>query len=64
VHLTPKEFDLLHHLMKHAGLPIDARTPAQRGLGPEYINELEYLRTFMSQLVRSWRMTQRARSIS
>ena len=64
MHLTPKEFDLLHHLMKHAGLPMMHARLLNAVWGPEYGNELEYLRTFMSQLVRSWRMTQRARSIS
>jgi two-component system, OmpR family, KDP operon response regulator KdpE len=50
VHLTPKEFDLLHYLMKHAGLPIMHARLLNAIWGPEYGNELEYLRTFMSQL--------------
>ena len=50
VHLTPKEFDLLHHLMKHAGLPMMHARLLSAVWGPEYGNELEYLRTFMSQL--------------
>jgi two-component system, OmpR family, KDP operon response regulator KdpE len=50
VHLTPKEFDLLHHLMKHAGLPIMHARLLSAVWGPEYGNELEYLRTFMRQL--------------
>jgi len=50
VHLTPKEFDLLHHLMKHAGLPMIHARLLSAVWGPEYGNELEYLRTFMSQL--------------
>ncbi len=50
VHLTPKEFDLLHHLMKHAGLPMMHARLLNAVWGPEYGNELEYLRTFMSQL--------------
>lgn len=33
LHLTPKEFDLLHYLMAHAGLPIPRQTLARR-LGP------------------------------
>jgi two-component system, OmpR family, KDP operon response regulator KdpE len=50
VHLTPKEFDLLHHLMKHAGLPMMHARLLSAVWGPEYGNELEYLRTFMRQL--------------
>jgi len=50
VHLTPKEFDLLHYLMKHAGLPMMHARILSAVWGPEYGNELEYLRTFMRQL--------------
>lgn len=50
VHLTPKEFDLLLYLMKHAGLPIMHARLLSAVWGPEYGNELEYLRTFMRQL--------------
>jgi two-component system, OmpR family, KDP operon response regulator KdpE len=50
VHLTPKEFDLLHYLMKHAGLPVMHARLLSAVWGPEYGNELEYLRTFMRQL--------------
>lgn len=50
--LTPKEFDLLHYLMSHAGVPI-AHTRLLRAVwGPEYGQELEYLRTFVHQLRR------------
>jgi two-component system KDP operon response regulator KdpE len=50
VRLTPKEFDLLHHLMKNAGLPMMHARLLSQVWGPEYGNELEYLRTFMRQL--------------
>ena len=50
VHLTPKEFDLLLYLMKHAGLPVMHARLLSSVWGPEYGNELEYLRTFMRQL--------------
>lgn len=50
VHLTPKEFDLLRYLMKHAGMPIMHARLLNAVWGPEYGNELEYLRTFMRQL--------------
>jgi two-component system KDP operon response regulator KdpE len=50
VHLTPKEFDLLHFLMAHAGLPITHVRLLHAVWGPEYGGELEYLRTFVRQL--------------
>jgi two-component system, OmpR family, KDP operon response regulator KdpE len=50
VHLTPKEFDLLQHLMKHAGLPMMHARLLGAVWGPEYGGELEYLRTFVRQL--------------
>lgn len=50
VHLTPKEFDLLHFLMIHAGLPVTHMRLLQAVWGPEYGGELEYLRTFVRQL--------------
>jgi two-component system KDP operon response regulator KdpE len=50
VHLTPKEFDLLLYLMKHAGLPVMHARLLSAVWGPEYGNELEYLRTFIRQL--------------
>ena len=48
--LTPKEFDLLHYLMRHPGLPVAHAKLLQAVWGPEYGNELEYLRTFVHQL--------------
>jgi two-component system KDP operon response regulator KdpE len=50
VHLTPKEFDLLHFLMAHAGLPMTHVRLLRAVWGPEYGGELEYLRTFVRQL--------------
>ena len=50
VRLTPKEFDLLHYLMSHAGLPVTHARLLQAVWGPEYGGELEYLRTFIHQL--------------
>jgi two-component system KDP operon response regulator KdpE len=50
VHLTPKEFDLLHYLMANAGLPITHARLLQGVWGAEHGNELEYLRTFVRQL--------------
>jgi two-component system KDP operon response regulator KdpE len=50
--LTPKEFDLLHYLMRHAGMAISHSRLLRAVWGPEYGQELEYLRTFMHQLRR------------
>jgi DNA-binding response OmpR family regulator len=50
IHVTPKEFDLLHYLMSHAGLPIMHARLLRAVWGPEYGGELEYLRTFIRQL--------------
>jgi two-component system KDP operon response regulator KdpE len=50
VHLTPKEFDLLHYFMLNAGKPIAHSRLLTAVWGPEYGGELEYLRTFVRQL--------------
>lgn len=52
VHLTPKEFELLHVLMQHAGTPMTHQKLLSTVWGPEYGNEREYLRTYISQLRR------------
>lgn len=50
IHLTPKEFELLHFLMSHAGLPLRHGRILAAVWGPEFGGELEYLRTFIRQL--------------
>jgi two-component system KDP operon response regulator KdpE len=50
--LTPKEFDLLHYLMRHAGQPVSHAQLLRAVWGADYGGELEYLRTFMHQLRR------------
>jgi two-component system, OmpR family, KDP operon response regulator KdpE len=50
IHLTPKEYDLLHYLMAHAGLSLTHARLLSAVWGPEYRGEVEYLRTFMRQL--------------
>jgi two-component system KDP operon response regulator KdpE len=50
VHLTPKEFDLLHYLAVHAGQTIRHRRLLQAVWGPDYGGEIEYLRVFINQL--------------
>jgi two-component system KDP operon response regulator KdpE len=48
--LTPKEFDLLHYLMSHPGIPVAHSKLLRAVWGEEYGRELEYLRTFVHQL--------------
>ena len=50
VRLTPTEFDLLHYLMVHAGLPMTHARLLGAVWGVEYGGELEYLRTYVRQL--------------
>jgi two-component system KDP operon response regulator KdpE len=50
IHLTPKEFEMLHYLMNHAGEPIPHERLLRSVWGPGYGSELEYLRTYMRQL--------------
>jgi two-component system, OmpR family, KDP operon response regulator KdpE len=50
IHLTPKEFDLLHYLMAHAGRPITHGRLLAAVWGPEQMDEVEYLRTYVRQL--------------
>ena len=50
VHLTPKQFELLHYLMANAGMPVPHAKLLRSVWGPEYGNELEYLRTFVRQV--------------
>jgi two-component system KDP operon response regulator KdpE len=50
VHLTPKQFELLHYLMVHAGRPVPHTKLLRSVWGAEYGNEVEYLRTFIRQI--------------
>jgi two-component system KDP operon response regulator KdpE len=50
VRLTPKEFDLLHYLVTHPNVPLTHLRLLQAVWGPDYGNEVEYLRTFINQL--------------
>ncbi len=52
IHLTPKEFDLLHVLMSHAGSPLSHARLLTHVWGAEFGTEREYLRTYVSQLRR------------
>lgn len=50
VHLTPKEFELLRHLVANAGKPVSHRRLLQAVWGPDYGEETESLRVVVNQL--------------
>ncbi len=50
VHLTPKEFALLHFLMAHAGFPLTHAQLLSAAWGRQFSTQVEYLRTFVRQL--------------
>ena len=50
VRLTPKEFELLSYLAAHANKTISHRELLQAVWGPDYGEELEYLRVFINRL--------------
>ncbi len=50
VHLTPKEFDVLKHLVANLGKPLSHRRLLQAVWGPEYGEETENLRVVINQL--------------
>jgi two-component system KDP operon response regulator KdpE len=50
IHLSPKEFDLLAFMMKNLGAPLTHVKLLRTVWGPEYGNELEYLRSYVRML--------------
>jgi two-component system KDP operon response regulator KdpE len=50
VRLTPKEFELLRHLVANQGKALSHRRLLQAVWGPDYGDETEYLRVFINQL--------------
>ena len=50
VHLTPKEYDLLVHFMRHAGKVLTHRALLTAVWGGNYTEQGEYLRVFVGQL--------------
>jgi len=50
VRLTRKEFDLLQYLVTNCNTPISHRRLLQAVWGPDYGNEVVYLRVFINQL--------------
>jgi two-component system KDP operon response regulator KdpE len=52
VHLTPTEYELLAYLAAHRGKVLTHQMILTRVWGPEYEDEVQYLRVFVSQLRR------------
>jgi two-component system, OmpR family, KDP operon response regulator KdpE len=50
VHLTPKELDLLRHLAVHANQSLSHRELLQTVWGPDYGDQVDYLRVFIKNL--------------
>ena len=50
VRLTPKEFEVLRHLALHANKVVTHRELLQAVWGPDYGDEVDYLRVIMNQL--------------
>jgi len=50
IRLTPKEFDLLQYLANNPEQPVAHRRLLQAVWGPDYGDEVEYLRVFINQL--------------
>src|SRR5262245_39104438 len=48
--LTPKEFELLRYLVAHANKTISHRELLQAVWGPDYGDQVDYLRVFVNQL--------------
>ncbi|MBZ5592211.1 MAG: response regulator transcription factor [Acidobacteriia bacterium] len=50
IRLTPKEFELLRHLVMRGGNPVPHRELLQAVWGPDYGDETDYLRVFINHL--------------
>jgi two-component system, OmpR family, KDP operon response regulator KdpE len=50
IHLTRKEYDILFYLMTHAGRAVTYGKLLTSVWGPDYRQEIDYLRTFIRQL--------------
>jgi len=50
VRLTPKEFDLLRYFVAHANRVLPHRELLQAVWGPDYGDQVDYLRVFVNQL--------------
>ena len=50
VRLTPTEFDILRYLVSQANKPVPHKRLLQAIWGPDYGDQIEYLRVFINQL--------------
>jgi len=50
IHLTPKEYDLLAYMARHAGLVMTHRQLLHSVWGPAHVEDVQYLRVFIGQL--------------
>ena len=50
IRLTPKEFDLLQYLIANPNIPIPHAKLLQAVWGPDYGDQIQYLRVFVNQL--------------
>lgn len=50
IHLTPKELDLLRYLTQHANQAVSHRELLQAVWGPDYGDQVDYLRVFIKNL--------------
>jgi len=50
MHLTPKELDLLRYFAEHANEVVKHRELLQAVWGPDYSDQVEYLRVFIKKL--------------
>ena len=50
VELTPTEYVLLEELARHAGTVLPHQLLLERVWGPEYVNDIHYLKVFVSRL--------------
>lgn len=50
IHLSPKEFELLAFMLQNLGVPLTHVKLLRSVWGPEYGNELEYLRSYVRML--------------
>lgn len=57
VKLTPKEFDLLELLVRHAGRVLTHRQILTEVWGPAHVDDAQYLRVFVRKLRQSSRAT-------
>ncbi|WP_321572173.1 winged helix-turn-helix domain-containing protein [Cellulomonas gilvus] len=52
MHLTPTEWNLLEALLRSPGRVVTQRTLLQEVWGPQYVDEVAYLRAYVAQLRR------------